>query len=93
MAFIRGLAKCKWSKRRLSGGGRACRCERRAASMRRRSLDGFWEKALSDPVAFFTFWVGAFTGVLAFPTIGLWIVTEKGVRNQITDHHAYNDAD
>jgi hypothetical protein len=36
MAFIRGLAKCKWSKRRL-GGGRACRGERRAASMRRRS--------------------------------------------------------
>jgi hypothetical protein len=37
MAFIRGLAKCKWSKHRLSGGGRVCRGERRAASMHRRS--------------------------------------------------------
>jgi hypothetical protein len=37
MAFIRGPAKCKWSKRRLGGGGHACRGERRAASMRRRS--------------------------------------------------------
>jgi hypothetical protein len=29
MAFIRGLAKCKWSKRRLGAGGRGCRGERR----------------------------------------------------------------
>jgi hypothetical protein len=34
MALIRGLAKCQWPKRRLGGGGRACRSEPRAASIR-----------------------------------------------------------
>jgi hypothetical protein len=29
MVFIRGLAKCKWSKRRLGGGRRGCRSEAR----------------------------------------------------------------
>jgi len=34
MALIRGLAKCQWPKRRLGGGGRACRSEPRVASIR-----------------------------------------------------------
>jgi hypothetical protein len=42
---------------------------------------GFWEKARCDPVAYFTAWLVGFTGVLAFSTIGLWIVTwRSGVR-------------
>lgn len=46
---------------------------------------GFWEKTRCDPVAFFTAWLVGFTGVLAFSTIGLWIVTALGVRNQTAD--------
>jgi hypothetical protein len=46
---------------------------------------GFWEKAGCDPVAYFTLWLVAFTGVLAVSTIGLWAVTAWGVRNQRRD--------
>jgi hypothetical protein len=35
----------------------------------------FWDWTTHDPVAFYTFIVGAFTGVLAISTIGLWIAT------------------
>jgi hypothetical protein len=35
----------------------------------------FWEKASDDPVAYFTLWLVAFTGVLAVSTGGLWIAT------------------
>jgi hypothetical protein len=41
----------------------------------------FWEKTADDPVAYFTLWLGGFTGVLALSTIGLWLVTwRSGVR-------------
>jgi hypothetical protein len=41
----------------------------------------FWEKTRCDPAAYFTIWLVGFTGVLAFSTIGLWIVTwRSGVR-------------
>jgi hypothetical protein len=46
---------------------------------------GFWEKASCDPTAYFTLWLVAFTGVLAVSTIGLWIVTARGVRTQTAD--------
>jgi hypothetical protein len=46
---------------------------------------GFWEKAGCDPTAYFTLWLVAFTGVLAVSTIGLWIVTARGVRIQSAD--------
>jgi hypothetical protein len=46
---------------------------------------GFWEKTKCDPTAYFTLWLVAFTGVLAASTIGLWIVTARGVRNQTAD--------
>ena len=36
-------------------------------------------------VAYFTLWLVGFTAVLAFSTIGLWIVTAWGVRNQRRD--------
>jgi len=52
----------------------------------------FWEalaivldKTWDDPVAFFTFVLAVFTGVLSISTIGLWIVTAKGIRNQARD--------
>jgi hypothetical protein len=35
----------------------------------------FWEKTTTDPVAYFTLWLVAFTGVLAVSTIGLWGAT------------------
>lgn len=44
-------------------------------------LDKTWD----DPVAFFTFVLAVFTGVLGISTIGLWIVTAKGIRNQARD--------
>jgi len=46
---------------------------------------GFWEKAADDPVAYFTLWLVGFTGVLAFSTIGLWFVTNRGVKIQARD--------
>jgi hypothetical protein len=36
---------------------------------------GFWEKTADDPVAYFTLWMVAFTGVLAVSTVGLGIAT------------------
>jgi hypothetical protein len=52
----------------------------------------FWEaltivlnKTWDDPVAFYTFVLAVFTGILGASTIGLWIVTAKGIRNQARD--------
>jgi hypothetical protein len=50
--------------------------------------DGFWEKAADDPVAYFTLWLVAFTGVLAISTIGLWIVTWRASASQARDMKA-----
>jgi hypothetical protein len=44
-------------------------------------LTRIWDKTTDDPVAFFTFWLAIFTFVLAFSTIGLWVVTwRSGVK-------------
>lgn len=45
----------------------------------------FWDRAACDPVAYFTGWLVAFTGVLAFSTIGLWVATGSAARNQTRD--------
>jgi hypothetical protein len=42
----------------------------------------FWEKARCDPIAYFTGWLVGFTGVLAFSTIGLWVVTWRASKRQ-----------
>lgn len=47
--------------------------------------DGFWDKAADDPVAYFTLWLVGFTGVLAISTIGLWVVTGRGIGIQARD--------
>lgn len=36
-----------------------------------------WQRTTDDPVALFTFWIMAFTGVLAVSTIGLWSSTKR----------------
>src|ERR1700730_1136687 len=46
------------------------------------TLAAILDKTWDDPVAFFTFVLAIFTGVLGVSTIGLWIVTAKGIRNQ-----------
>ena len=48
-------------------------------------LAAFLQWTTHDPVAFYTFVVALFTGVLGASTIGLWIVTARGVRNQARD--------
>lgn len=35
-----------------------------------------WEKTTTDPIAFFTFWLVIFTGVLGFSTVLLWRASE-----------------
>jgi hypothetical protein len=45
----------------------------------------FWRWTTHDPVAFYTSVLAVFTGVLSISTIGLWIVTARGVRNQTRD--------
>jgi hypothetical protein len=47
-----------------------------------------WEKTTDDPVAFFTFWLAIFTLVLAFSTIGLWIVTWRSSVRQSREMRA-----
>lgn len=56
-----------------------------ACSAKEIEIFGFWEKARCDPVAAFTLVLAAFTAVLAVSTIGLWIATDRGVRNQRND--------
>jgi hypothetical protein len=51
----------------------------------REMLAAILDKTWDDPVAFYTFVVAIFTGVLGISTIGLWIVTAKGIRNQARD--------
>lgn len=46
-----------------------------SGSTKKEHKNDFWEKAVDDPVAYFTFWLVAFTGVLAVSTAGLWIAT------------------
>lgn len=36
-----------------------------------------WERTTTDPVAFFTFWLVVFTGVLGASTVLLWLAGEK----------------
>ncbi len=48
----------------------------------------FWQKTTSDPVAFFTFCLMAFTAVLAASTIGLWLVTKAASVKQSSDMSA-----
>jgi uncharacterized membrane protein YraQ (UPF0718 family) len=43
----------------------------------REALAAILEKTWDDPVAFFTFVLAVFTGVLSISTIGLWIVTAR----------------
>jgi hypothetical protein len=38
---------------------------------------GFWQKTRCDPVAYFTLWLMAFTGVLGIATIGLLFATNR----------------
>jgi len=45
----------------------------------------FWQWTTHDPVAFYTSVLALFTGILGASTIGLWIVTARGVRNQRRD--------
>jgi hypothetical protein len=40
----------------------------------------FWEKTRCDPVAYFTIWLVAFTGILAVSTIVLWWSTRGLLR-------------
>jgi hypothetical protein len=37
----------------------------------------FWQRTACDPVAFFTFVLAAFTGILAVATVFLWLATQK----------------
>src|SRR3954453_9014624 len=37
----------------------------------------FWKWTTHDPVAFFTFVLALFTGILGLSTVGLWIQTRK----------------
>jgi hypothetical protein len=46
-----------------------------ANSTREGVKHGFWEKTADDPVAYFTLWLVAFTGVLALSTVGLGVAT------------------
>lgn len=39
----------------------------------------FWERATSDPVAFFTLWLVIFTGGLTVSTIMLWLAGERQI--------------
>ena len=39
--------------------------------------ESFWQRTLTDPVAFFTLWIAAFTAVLGFSTIGLLRATSR----------------
>jgi hypothetical protein len=48
-------------------------------------LVAFWRWTTHDPVAFYTSVLALFTAVLGISTIGLWIVTARGVRNQTRD--------
>lgn len=48
-------------------------------------VSSVWNWATTDATAFFTLWVAVFTGAVAFSTIGLWIVTGRGVRRQAED--------
>jgi hypothetical protein len=50
-----------------------------------KSFVAFWRWTTHDPVAFYTFVLAALTGVLSVSTIGLWIVTWRGVRSQSRD--------
>lgn len=50
--------------------------------------ESLWERTTKDPTAFFTFWVAAFTFVLATSTIGLWIETSRAGRRQSSDNAA-----
>jgi len=47
--------------------------------------ESFWQRVTSDPVAFFTLWIAAFTFALAVSTVGLWIVTWRGLIRQRRD--------
>jgi hypothetical protein len=51
----------------------------------RNPLISFWQWTTHDPVAFYTSVLALFTGILGLSTIGLWIVTARGVRNQTRD--------
>jgi hypothetical protein len=46
-------------------------------------LDKTWD----DPVAFYTLVLAVFTFILGASTIGLWVSTAKGIRNQSRDTH------
>jgi hypothetical protein len=48
-------------------------------------LYSFWKWTTHDPVAFYTSALALFTGILGVSTIGLWIVTARGVKNQTSD--------
>jgi hypothetical protein len=45
-------------------------------------LSAILNKTWDDPVAFFTFVLAIFTGVLSLSTIGLWIATARGIHAQ-----------
>jgi len=49
------------------------------------SGETFWQRATTDPVAFFTLWLTVFTAVLAISTIGLWVVTWRASVAQARD--------
>jgi hypothetical protein len=49
------------------------------------TLAAILDKTWDDPVALFTFVLAVFTGVLGISSIGLWIVTAKGIRNHARD--------
>jgi hypothetical protein len=53
-------------------------CERDAAKKEQKSesCETFWKRATDDPVAWFTLWLTGLTGILAFSTIALWLVTQ-----------------
>jgi hypothetical protein len=42
---------------------------------KRNPRETFWQRTFNDPTAFFTLWVAAFTSILSFSTIGLYVVT------------------
>ena len=52
-----------------------------AANHKAEGCKTFWERATSDPVAFFTLWLVVFTGGLTISTVMLWLAGEKQARH------------
>jgi hypothetical protein len=55
-----------------------CQAAAKKAGHKTEECKSLWEKTSTDPVAFFTF-------VLSISTIGLWVATGIGIRNQSRD--------